>query len=557
MAVESRQLRWLIATRLAAITSVAVLYLLYSISTQEAYSITAEETAAPYQALLYFLAGASYFLSLVYLGLLKLLRAYPGVQAGIQFLGDISLVTGLVYYFGGVTSAFSILYLIVITAAATLLSRSSALAFANIAWVAYAVLTVGLATQRIAPIDQLFVPSSLLAYRLLVHLVGFNAVAILVSFLAQQGRRTEVELERKSEDLAQLEHFHRDVTSSIGSGLITTDLAGEVITVNPAGATLLARSEDEIVGQSVEDIGLLDRDAWQRAAAADHGDHGRERSVIVRDDTEIHFGFSVSRLHYHDGSSRGFILIFQDVTGWHKLEQEVRLKDRMAAIGELSAGLAHEIGNPLAAISGSVQLLAANTPDTDSSSKLLEIILNESRRLDRTIKGFLTFAMPRKRTDSEFDIAEVLRENVELLRNSDEVTAEHHIDVVLEPETVKLVADRDQVGQIFWNLTRNALRAMPDGGRLLVSGDLTDLSYRIQFRDNGRGMSEEERRTLFQPFKTAFDQGSGLGMGIVYQIVEEHHGQLSVESAPNLGTTVTIELPLALSGVLEPMGAWT
>jgi two-component system sensor histidine kinase PilS (NtrC family) len=233
------------------------------------------------------------------------------------------------------------------------------------------------------------------------------------------------------------------------------------------------------------------------------------------------------------------------------------MKDRMAAIGELSAGLAHEIGNPLAAISGSVQLLSASVPPSTSAHRLLDIILNESRRLDRTIKGFLRFARPGDRSDVEFDIGEALRENIELLRNSDEVTGRHSIALELDPPSVRLIADRDQMVQIFWNLARNALRAMPEGGRLEVRGHIAADVYRIEFKDTGRGMSESERRTLFQPFKTSFGGGSGLGMAIVYQIVQEHGGELSVESAPERGTTVTVALPLTRMRILETAEAWT
>jgi two-component system, NtrC family, sensor histidine kinase PilS len=330
------------------------------------------------------------------------------------------------------------------------------------------------------------------------------------------------------------------------------------MSINPAGQAILTITESEVVGQPIWTLGLVDRKQWDLLAKAPADGRRRDRSVIRRGAEEIHLGFSLSRLHHHvDGTTRGFIFIFQDVTRWLHLEQQVRLKDRMAAIGELSAGLAHEIGNPLAAISGSVQLLSSSVPPSSSAHRLLEIILNESKRLDRTIKGFLRFARPGERSESEFDIGEALRENVELLRHSDEVTAGHDIDLALDPPSVRLVADRDQIVQIFWNLARNALRAMPQGGRLEVSGRITSDVYQIEFKDSGHGMTESERRVMFQPFKTSFGGGSGLGMAIVYQIVHEHGGELLVESTPQLGTTVTVELPLSRARILETAEAWT
>jgi two-component system sensor histidine kinase PilS (NtrC family) len=548
MAVETQKLRWLIAVRLVVITSVAVIHILRGLSA---------EPGLAYEPFLYALTGLTYALSLAYLVLLRVLRDRPGLHATIQLFGDLTLVTGLVYYFGGVASSFSTLYLVVITSAATLLSRRAAVVLANVAWLFYASLIVALQTGALQSIDGVMQQSAFFGYNLIVHLLGFNAVALLVAYLAQHASRAEVELERKTEDLARLEHFHRDVTSSLSSGLITTDLDGRVVTVNPAGQSILGASAEDAVGRPVWTVGLLSQEQWEIVSRVPSDGRRRDRSVIHRGGGEVHLGFSVSRLHHQDGSRRGYIFIFQDVTHWLQLEQQVRIKDRMAAIGELSAGLAHEIGNPLAAISGSVQLLATSVPPSSSAHRLLEIILNESKRLDRTIKGFLRFARPGERSDVEFDIGETLRENVELLRHSDEVTDRHSIALELHPPSVRLVADRDQMVQIFWNLARNALRAMPGGGRLEVHGRVADSVYRIEFRDTGRGMTEAERRTLFQPFKTSFGGGSGLGMAIVYQIVQEHGGALAVESAPDAGTTVSIDLPMTRARILETAEAWT
>ena len=216
----------------------------------------------------------------------------------------------------------------------------------------------------------------------------------------------------------------------------------------------------------------------------------------------------------------------------------------MAAVGELAAGLAHEVGNPLAAISGSVQLLSVSIAAGQQERRLLDIIVKESLRLDRTIKGFLRFARPRERAAARFDIAALLAENTALLRNSEEATGGHEFSLELEPESVQLAGDPDQISQIFWNLARNALRAMPKGGKLLILGRLRGESYSIEFRDTGHGMSEEQRAKLFHPFQSFFDSGTGIGMAIVYRIVQEHGGSISVESRPAEGTRIVVSLPL-------------
>ena len=273
MAVETKKLRWLIAIRLVVITSVAVVHVLRALSPERGLS---------YEPFLYAIAGVTYALCLVYLVLLRWLRDRPEMHAAIQLVGDISIVTGLVYYFGGAASSFSTLYLVVITAAATLLSKRAAIVLANLAWVFYAALIVALQVGALETLDGAPQQSAFFSYNLIVHLIGFNAVALLVSYLAQHASRAETELERRTQDLAQLEHFHRDVTRSLASGLITTDLNGRVLSINPAGQTILSVDETEVVGQPIWTIGLLDREQWDFLARVPADGHRRDRSLVKR-----------------------------------------------------------------------------------------------------------------------------------------------------------------------------------------------------------------------------------------------------------------------------------
>jgi two-component system sensor histidine kinase PilS (NtrC family) len=281
----------------------------------------------------------------------------------------------------------------------------------------------------------------------------------------------------------------------------------------------------------------------------------RSEVQTTRGDGEtLYVGFTISLLTDAFGNHRGYIVIFQDLTRWRRMQEELRMKDRMVAVGELAAGLAHEIGNPLAAISGSVQMLAGRLDGDPAQRKLIEIMLKESHRLDRTIKGFLRFARPRERSSVSFDIARLLAENFELLRNSEEVSEPHRLEVELDPPSARLFADPDQVSQIFWNLARNALRAMPDGGTLRVVGQFSGGPssgewYRLQVIDTGRGMTEEQRTNLFHPFQSFFDGGTGIGMAIVYRIVQDHGGRVRVDSRPGAGTAITVELPAVAASV--------
>lgn len=529
----ANQLKWLIAIRLVVITSVALPAFLFQLS----------NPSGPTFGRLYLLAGVTYLLSLVYLGLLVFLNRHLTLQAYFQFIGDLLMVTALIRESGGVSSPFSLLYLIVISVAATMLRRRAGLIVAGIAWTMYAGLLMILYLGG-SPAGAV-IETWRLIYNLLIHAFGFYAVARLISYLAENVTRAELELVEKSRDLAELEAFSTDVIESMTSGLITTDLDDVIISVNRAGRQILGWEEDELIGRSVLELGLFEDRDWARLRQrSEAGSRIRDEVTFRRDNELLCIGFSISSLLDEQGKGRGRILIFQDLSEWRKLQEEVQLKERMAAVGELAAGLAHEIGNPLAAISGSVQMLTRSSSEDSSQRRLLDIVLAESKRLDRTIKSFLRYARPKERSDVRFDIGELLKENVELLRNSEEVGEQHHLELQLEPESSWLVGDRDQITQIFWNLVRNALRAMPEGGTLRVSGTMRGETYSMRVVDTGMGMGTEERANLFHPFKSFFDGGAGIGMAIVYRIVEEHGGRISVESSEGDGTSITVELPV-------------
>lgn len=570
----SRQLRWYIAIRVVAIVSVLLPFWLFQLWLLPAVPQPSAEpglvgppapeapvAVAPPEPMpevlprhvVSLLGGATFVATLFYIALLRLLHRNPNAQAYIQFFGDLLLITGLVYYLGGTTSPFSLLYLIVIAVASTLLRRRAGLMVASLAFILYGGMNMALFYGWLLPESpgQEVVVGGRLLYNLAVHGFGFYAVALLTYHLAHSVTRVERELEEKSGHLADLQLVHRDVIQSITSGILTTGLEGTVTSANLAGLEILGRTEEEIVGMPVHQTGFFNPQQWQEATDASK-QTGRMRSEVeaTRGDGETRFvGFSVSRLTDSFGNQRGYIIIFQDLTRWRRMQEELRMKDRMVAVGELAAGLAHEIGNPLAAISGSVQMLSSSINGDPAQRKLIEILLKESHRLDRTIKGFLRFARPRERSSVSFDIARLLAENVELLRNSEEVSDRHRLLVELDPPSARLFADPDQVSQIFWNLARNSLRAMPDGGTLRVAGHLGGEWYRIQVIDTGRGMTEEQRTNLFHPFQSFFDGGTGIGMAIVYRIVQDHGGRLRVDSRPGAGTTITVELPTAGASV--------
>lgn len=569
----AHQLRWYIAIRVVAILSVLVPFVLYQIwlpAAQQqpepaltgppapavqapAAAATPPELEALPRYVMWLLGGATFGATLFYIAMIRVLRRSPKAQAYLQFVGDLILITVLVYFLGGATSPFSLLYLIVIAVASTLLRRRAGVIVASGAFLLYGGMIVALYYGWLHPAipTQEAVTGWRLSYNLLVHGFGFYGVALLTYYLAHNVTRAELELEEKREHLADLQVVHRDVIQSITSGLITTDLEGTVTSANLAGLEILGRDEDELVGQPIHGGGLFTAERWQEATAeSEHTGRMRSEVEMTRGDGAARYvGFTISRLTDAFGNHRGYIVIFQDLTRWRRIQEELRMKDRMVAVGELAAGLAHEIGNPLAAISGSVQMLSSRVDGDPAQRKLIEILLKESHRLDRTIKGFLRFARPRERSSVSFDIGRLLTENFELLQNSEEVSDRHRLELDLDPPSTRLFADPDQISQIFWNLARNSLRAMPDGGTLRVVGRFSAEWYRMQVIDTGRGMTEEQRTNLFHPFQSFFDGGTGIGMAIVYRIVQDHGGRLRVDSRPGAGTTITVELPAVAASV--------
>ncbi len=539
MSVLERRLLWLVAIRVLVVATMAGTYTL---------TVVGKEGAGWSDPIRWTVAWVS-VATLVYLALYRLLNGrYVVLQAYVQFIGDVVAISQFIHGLGGDGRRFTILYLLVIIAAVVLLRRSAGLVVASVAFVAFGLPLLAGRYPLLSWLASSGAPMSTpeLIYDLAVHLVGFYGIAVLTSYLGRDITRVEKALAERDADLAELQVQYRDVVRSITSGLVTTDLGGVVTSINRAGEEILGASAADLVGRSLAATGLLEIADLQSKVPDSSAGRPERRSerTITRRGVIVPVGYSVTQLRDGDGAPRGLIVIFQDLTELSKLQERLRLQDRMAAVGMMAAGLAHEVGNPLAAISGSTQMLAAASGGDSSQRKLLEIVLRESQRLDRTVKGFLQFARPRPRAQRRFDIGLLLEEQVALLTNSAEVDRDHQIALRLATPHTEVSADPDQISQVFWNLVRNAIKAMPDGGLLTILGQQHEDRYAVAVQDTGTGMGEEERANLFHPFKSFFDDGSGIGMAIVYRIVEEHGGDIKVDSTPGEGTIVTVSIPM-------------
>jgi two-component system sensor histidine kinase PilS (NtrC family) len=467
-------------------------------------------------------------------------------SAYLQLLADMGLVTVLVYCSGGPYSVFNFLYLVIIGTSAFLLFRSGAVILASAGAVLYGAV-VELLAKRILPQPPLAPAfdwvSPRIRYNLVVSIVGFYGVAFMTAYLSEKLRVARAELARRQKALHRLQNLHGNVIATMSSGLMTTDSQQRIAFLNRAGGNLLGVDPARVLGRPLSEFGfVLPEDlatVWDR----DHGwETFRKEFETDRANSRQVLGFSVRGLKEADGE-QGLLILFQDLTELKKLERRARFNEQLAAVGELAAGIAHEIRNPLASISGSVQVLSNELTVGSAERRLMEIIVSESNRLSKILEDFLRFVRPQERRVADFDVASAVTEVMDLFRLSDEVSDAHRIEVDVSPAHSELSGDRDQIRQIIYNIAKNAVRAMAAGGTLTVLGREEDAWYSIRFTDTGRGMSEEELGRLFTPFSTAFDGGTGLGMAIVRRIVEDHGGAIDAESRPGEGTTVTVMLP--------------
>lgn len=489
-------------------------------------------------------------LSLVYAILLRF-RKQMEIQAAAQLLIDVLLVTWLVWVTGDVSSPYAAAYIIIISVASIFLGPRGALVTSVGCVVAFTGITL-ITAHGIIPRHGLVPPGPLTIKA--IQAIGFNDIAFLVvgllaARLAERQSRSDVELIATTQTLASLRALHERIVESIRSGVVTTDLEGRIYTFNAAAEEITGYKAGDVRGQDASILfGELSEhvDESMRAAAEGEPSPRFEADCLTSDGLRLRLGFSIFPLFAESGETTGLVITFQDLTEVRALEETSRRQDRLAAVGRVAAGIAHEIRNPLASMRGSIQVLCSEVDGDSPEAQLMEIILRESDRLNQIITDFLTYARPRSGTLTNIDLREPVRETFTLLRHSPELRPDHVLEENLPDEPAMTNADISQLKQVFWNLTRNALHAMPEGGLLRVELQrAASKRLRLTFTDTGRGMTPEQVERLFEPFSSATG-GTGLGLSIVYQIIRDHGGTINVRSREDQGTTITIELPSAI-----------
>ena len=535
-----RKLRWLIAVR--AVVSTVLL------GTATVAQITAPGSfpVDPF----FFLIGLTYALTAFYAATMRLADRYRWL-VDLQLVGDALVVSAFIYFTGGISSYVSSLYVLPIVAAATVQHRRGGLLVATLSAGLYGgvVLLQYLTASRVLHdpwlASPVLPPLSVAQYTYVLNVFGFFAVAWLSGSLAEGVRVSGVRLEQASNQIANLQAFNQHVIDSLPSGLATTDNTGRIQTFNRAAEHITGRSFASVFGSPISEVLQLSVDAIGALPDERDGRRGRRLDAhYVRNGQPLEIGLSVAHLETPGGRA-GYLVTFQDVTDIKKIERDARLQQRLAAVGEMAAGIAHEIRNPLASMSGSIQILRQELPLSTEQGQLMDIVMRESERLNTTIGSFLAYARPQRFAIARFDVRRALNDAALLLRNSSEVHEGHVIDVDLPPVELWYEADEGQIKQIVWNLATNGLRAMPEGGRLQLIGavDPTSQGVVMTVQDEGVGIPPQELDALFQPFHGQFAKGSGLGLAIVHRIVTDYNGEIRVSSQPGQGTTVAVHLP--------------
>jgi len=499
--------------------------------------------------LIYAVIIVMYCLSIVYTLLLRK-EKYFQINIYIQLAVDICLVSFLVYLTGSIGSNYSLLYTLVIIYSAIFLGRRGALIFASACGVAYG-LVLELEYFNIIPTlystgRDYSVEASDVLVRIVVHILSFYIVAFLASFVVEQEKKTRSLLKERESAFDQLDLLFRSIIESVDTGIMTTTLQGRIKTFNRAAETITGLRFKSIDNRQIKDVfpvfaSLFDRNEEEAIKVR------REITITGREGTQVYLGCSISPLKDRRDVQIGHILIFQDLTEIKRMEENLEKSKRLALIGEMAAGLAHEMRNPLASITGSIQLLGQTANMEETDKRLMQIIMRGKDRLDNFVRDFLLLARPVPEVREPVRVDDVAEEVMENLKMSNEWTEGVKIVKTFSGEN-KAFANKEQIRQIMQNLILNAVQAMEETGNLLLEIKTVNLEdgkdyAAIKVTDDGCGIEEKDLKNVFEPFFTNKEKGTGLGLAIVSRIVDGYGGRLKIESQINLGTTVTVWLP--------------
>jgi len=542
------RLRWLMLSRVAIVTFLLIVTTFIKFQKTEIF---------PEKALisLYALCAITYFLSLAYLLLLKFVKKNR-LNIYIQALTDVALITFLVYITGGISSIYSVFYPLVIIYSVLFLEKRGGLIIASASGILYGLLLDLEYYGIIHPINAIAVHEYALGAgyvfsRIFIHLLSFYIIGLLASFVVEQERRVRTLLAEKETAFDQLDLLHRSIIESVETGIMTINLQGRIKSFNRAAEEITGFTFADMENRNIVEVFPGFAQVQEKVKGNDDKYSSKDRYNIefARDNNnKLILSCLVSTLKGSTGKRIGDIVIFQDITSLIEMEEALEKSKRLAIIGEMAAGLAHEMRNPLASLSGSIQILKRDLQLNAVDEKLMHIILRGKDQLDHVIKDFLLLARPApgyRETVFIKDIIEGVIESIQYLPDWN-----NDIRVRLElSDNLSIYANRTEIREVVWNLVINAVQSMPEGGELSVEtrkiyDGANGESLEMQVSDTGYGVDEKCLDRIFEPFFTTKERGTGLGLAIVNRIIEGYTGKILIRRGIEKGTICTVSLPL-------------
>lgn len=551
-----KNLKGLMLIRIIILTLLLTIPFLFQLSEKKYFFI-------PLANHFYYFIGFFYLVTIVYALLLKKVR-HLHRYAFFQIATDHLFITALIYFTGGKESHFPITFIFTIIGSSMLFYKRGAFFSASFSSLLYGLLLLLQLHRWIHPLGQSasYDPSQIF-YSLIIYMATFYIVAFLSSIVSEELKKKKKELIQKQVDYNQLETFNRNIIQSLDSGLLTIDLSGKINFLNRTAEKILTHNGGKLENTSIFDLFPKLNDILEEIKKKEFkssSDYQRYETLLINPPEEkIFLGFSISPLTNPEGLLIGHTLIFQDITKFKEMEEQVKRVDKMAAVGLLAAGMAHEIRNPLASLSGSIQMLKSELSLDEHQQHLMDITLRESERLNALITDFLLFAQPPHTHKIFYPIEKIIEETIDLFQHS---LSFHEGIQIIRPNhegEIRISIDPDQMRQVFWNLFNNAAQAMSKGGKIQVQlrkgngGKGLHLPLpspwggkgwvKISVTDSGKGIAPEEKEKIFEPFYTTKENGTGLGLSIVHKIIENHNGVIKVDSEVGRGSTFTLFLP--------------
>lgn len=495
----------------------------------------------------------TYLFSIVSLATLKVSTLVVNALGYAQIIWEALFVSILVVLTGGLSSTYSFFFNLAIINASFLFGRREALYTAGLCGIIYGLIIDLHYFDRLESIGLHrefgeFYGSNQVLSLIFTNLLAFFLTAILTGYLAERARKSESALKEKEIDYEELERLNSLIVATLDSGLVTVTGNGRVRVFNRYAAELTGLKQETAYGKELTEI-FPELDLTELASKPKKR---QEILYINSRGAKVFLSLKHAPLPDKNGTVIGAVIDFKDMTAIKDMEAKLKKADRLAAIGELSARIAHEVRNPLASISGSVQLMAASGSIPVTDKKLLEIVMRETSRLDTLVSEFLQYARPLPPNKSWFSFNRLLSDQIALLKGDVRfysIVIHNAID-----EQVEVFADRDQFQQVLWNLLLNAAEAMTDGGDIYidccwgtsyVDDKLGSGKYlHLTIKDTGNGIAEKEMHLVFEPFFTTKIGGSGLGLASVYRILEAHESSISIDSKPGAGTAFSIIVPV-------------